>query len=170
LQCKTELAALKEQSEPVAWRYEVEAGEYIYAEKRYLDETYASRPTPLYTTPQPSAEDAKDADFASRVIAEFGRARSILRGEPFATHDRIRKAINVAMRGSQPSAEDAKDALIERMASNFLGWKLPKDFTPDAGIAFDREYGEKWGMPVGTNLLTIDQARAMFKHCYDAAR
>jgi hypothetical protein len=67
-----------------------------------------------------------------------------------------------------PSAEAAKDALIERMASNFLGWKLPKDFNPDAGIAFDREYGEKWGMPVGTNLLTLDQARAMFEYCYTA--
>jgi len=54
--------------------------------------------------------------------------------------------------------------MIDKMVDRFLGWKLPKDFAPDAGIAFDREYGEKWGMPSGTNLLHAEQARAMVKY------
>ena len=38
--------------EPVAWRYELKAGEYTFAEKRYLNETYAPRPTALHTADQ----------------------------------------------------------------------------------------------------------------------
>lgn len=54
---------------------------------------------------------------------------------------------------------------VNRMVDRFLGWKLPEDFGPDAGISFDRSYSAKWGMPVGTNLLTADQAKAMFEYC-----
>lgn len=38
--------------ESVAWRYELKASEYTFAEKRYLNETYAPRPTALYTAEQ----------------------------------------------------------------------------------------------------------------------
>ncbi len=38
--------------EPVAWRYELKAGEYTFAEKRYLNETYALRPTAIHTADQ----------------------------------------------------------------------------------------------------------------------
>ncbi len=38
--------------EPVAWRYELKAGEYTFAEKRYLNETYAPRPTALHPADQ----------------------------------------------------------------------------------------------------------------------
>lgn len=59
---------------------------------------------------------------------------------------------------------------IDKMVDRFLGWKLPKDFCPDAGISFKPtkpyegdEYGNSW-WPIGTNLLTADQARAMIEH------
>jgi hypothetical protein len=60
---------------------------------------------------------------------------------------------------------------IEKIVDRFLGWKLPEDFSPDAGISFKRpeelypqmEHPEnEW--PVGTNLLTADQASEMVKH------
>ena len=61
--------------------------------------------------------------------------------------------------------------MIDKMVDRFLGWKLPKDFGPDAGISFKPtkpyegdELGNSW-WPVGTNLLTADQARQMFEHC-----
>lgn len=57
-----------------------------------------------------------------------------------------------------------KDALVKNMADRFLCWKLPEDFSPDAGIAFDAAHKEKWGMPIGTNLLNADQAKAMILH------
>lgn len=52
----------------------------------------------------------------------------------------------------------------QEMIDRFLGWKLPADFAPDAGVSFDREYAAKWGMPTGTNLFTANQARAMFEY------
>lgn len=57
-----------------------------------------------------------------------------------------------------------KDALVKKMVDRFLCWKLPDDFAPDAGISFDGTYKDKWGMPVGTNLLNADQAKAMILH------
>lgn len=59
---------------------------------------------------------------------------------------------------------------IAQMVNRFLCWKLPNDFAPDGGISFDRAYGEKWGMPIGTNLFTADQARAMIEHMLAAER
>lgn len=59
---------------------------------------------------------------------------------------------------------------INKMVDRFLGWQLPKDFCPDGGIKFERvvngqerEYKSQW-WPVGTNLLTAEQAREMIKH------
>ncbi len=72
--------------------------------------------------------------------------------------------------------------LIDKMVDRFLGWKLPQDFSPDAGISFARTFGQyvdgafvkdaprkmqDW--PIGTNLLTADQARAMIEHLLDGA-
>jgi hypothetical protein len=51
---------------------------------------------------------------------------------------------------------------IKHMVSKFLGWKLPEDFHPDAGI----EYHENLlaPQPIGTNLFTATQAEAMVRH------
>jgi len=59
--------------------------------------------------------------------------------------------------------------LLDTMVNRFLCWKLPKDFHPDAGISFTPTHfqnGENADLhwPVGTNLLTAVQARAMFEH------
>lgn len=52
--------------------------------------------------------------------------------------------------------------VTDAMVSRFLGWKLPEDFAPDAGITFNHDPDDF--MPTGTNLLTADQARAMLEH------
>lgn len=67
------------------------------------------------------------------------------------------------------TAEQAVSGFNGGMVDRFLGWKLPSDFGPDAGISFDREYGEKWGMPVGTNLLNADQAKEMLEYVVGGA-
>lgn len=57
------------------------------------------------------------------------------------------------------------DAVVNR----FLGWKLPQTFGPDCFVSFDREKAkanQSW--PIGTNLLTADEARAMLEHVLDA--
>lgn len=56
--------------------------------------------------------------------------------------------------------------MIDKMVDRFLCWKLPDDFCPDCYITFDREKASQnpnfW--PVGTNLLTAEQARVMVKY------
>jgi hypothetical protein len=58
---------------------------------------------------------------------------------------------------------------IDYMVRRFLQWKLPEDFNPDCGIKFVAEYNQNtpWPAkhkPVGTNLLTYDQAKIMVMH------
>lgn len=60
------------------------------------------------------------------------------------------------------------DALAQHLTDRFLGWKLPDDFHPDCGIQFDAFAAKKLDPrnakyePVGTNLFTATQAKAMF--------
>ena len=52
------------------------------------------------------------------------------------------------------------------MATKFMAWKLPKDFNPDGGISFkpdNYQHPDNPFWPTGTNLLTHEQAKAMFK-------
>lgn len=59
------------------------------------------------------------------------------------------------------------EAQIKHMVDRFLGWKLPADFKPDAGISYTPTHGA-WSSPVsGTNLFDADQARAMVLHMVD---
>lgn len=68
---------------------------------------------------------------------------------------------------AQPAAVQVPD--VETMVNRFLGWKLPHQFNPDAGISFNRNLHKAWGgypnsWPVGTNLLDANQAREMVLH------
>lgn len=58
--------------------------------------------------------------------------------------------------------------VTNEMVNRFLGWRLPKDFWPDCGISFDGRKDDKWNKnktwPIGTNLFTADQAKAMLEH------
>ena len=62
--------------------------------------------------------------------------------------------------------------VTEEMVNRFLCWRLPSDFSPDCGINFDGRKPDQWnpnkGWPVGTNLLTATQARAMLEHVLGA--
>lgn len=55
---------------------------------------------------------------------------------------------------------------IDGMVNRFLGWKLPQNFYPDCYVSFDREKASQspHGWPIGTNLLTAEQARKMFEY------
>lgn len=68
---------------------------------------------------------------------------------------------------------------IDKMVERFLSWKLPVDFLPDGGVKFSRRYKdgifiknlelnpEDPSWPIGTNLFTANQARAMIEHMMD---
>jgi hypothetical protein len=53
---------------------------------------------------------------------------------------------------------------VKLMVDRFLGWHLPNDFSPDAGIKFKRVERAGLPMPTGTNLLTATQAEAMIRY------
>lgn len=55
---------------------------------------------------------------------------------------------------------------IKHMVYQFLGWKLPSDFSPDNGIKFEPSFlpGVGFSSVVGTNLLTATQAEEMVRH------
>ena len=58
------------------------------------------------------------------------------------------------------------EAQIKYMANRFLAWKLPENFSPDAGVSFDPVFNkgtpyEARHEPTGTNLLDYNQALAM---------
>lgn len=58
------------------------------------------------------------------------------------------------------------DEQIKFMVDRFLGWRLPKDFSPDCGISAQRpNYAPnvEW-TPSGTNLFDATQADAMVRH------
>jgi hypothetical protein len=55
------------------------------------------------------------------------------------------------------------------MARRFLGWRLPENFHPDAGISFNPVFNkgtryEGKHKPIGTNLFDADQAEAMVRY------
>lgn len=61
------------------------------------------------------------------------------------------------------------DEQIKHMVNRFLGWKLPENFQPDAGISFKAAFNEHTAHPMkhepsGTNLLDADQATAMVRY------
>lgn len=64
------------------------------------------------------------------------------------------------------------EAQIKHMVDRFLSWKLPEHFSPDGGVSFDpiaskgtpHEFRRE---PVGTNLLSADQATEMVRHMID---
>lgn len=58
---------------------------------------------------------------------------------------------------------------IKHMVSRFLGWKLPANFCPDAGISFKAAFLEHTVHPMkhepsGTNLFDATQADAMVRY------
>lgn len=69
---------------------------------------------------------------------------------------------------------------IRHMVQRFLAWRLPENFSPDAGISFKAEYNDSPGAmaflgrtepmrhePIGTNLFDATQAEAMVRHMVD---
>lgn len=61
---------------------------------------------------------------------------------------------------------------IKYMTQRFLGWKLPSNFSPDAGISFKPDYNEHTAYPAkhepsGTNLFDATQAEAMVRYMID---
>lgn len=141
--------------------------------------------------PQPAIEAAApeltNSDFESRVAqslqAAFIDGWAACRDAEYPGDDDVMNssfnqsatlALCVAIDQSPQTAASTVD--IKKAVDRFLGWRLPKDFSPDCGISFKREsdyehptYGRSKYEPTGTNLLTAEQAKAMFEYVLDGA-
>jgi hypothetical protein len=78
----------------------------------------------------------------------------------------LRRALD---NGTEILGAEMNKAQIKHMVDRFLTWKLPSNFSPDAGISFKAEYNEHTSRPMrhepsGTNLLDATQATAMVSH------
>lgn len=63
-----------------------------------------------------------------------------------------------------------REEIFKQAVDRFVGWKLPKDFSPDQGVSFKPNgTHESHCWPIGTNILTAEQARQMFEHCFPGA-
>ena len=67
------------------------------------------------------------------------------------------------------------EKLIEHMVNRFLGWKLPENFSPDAGISFRRYFNQTEdhsieNKPTGTNLFDAIQAKEMVKYLLSGSK
>jgi Lar family restriction alleviation protein len=71
---------------------------------------------------------------------------------------------------TQEALADTQDALVtDEMVNRFLAWRLPNDFSPDCFVHFDIDQAGRAGSwPMGTNLLTAEQAKAMLRHVLGA--
>jgi len=102
-------------------------------------------------------------------------ATIIARGIHTAIERAVENAQKAAAKAAPPPpvcrfSKDEIDAMVDR----FLGWRLPENFCPDAGISFEPEfnveYMAKQGKPpmrhepTGTNLFDAMQAREMILH------
>ena len=63
---------------------------------------------------------------------------------------------------------------IDTLVDRFLRWRLPADFSPDAGIEFKKpselfpemENADEVHWPIGTNLLDATEAKAMLEYVF----
>lgn len=74
--------------------------------------------------------------------------------------------------GTRDGEVKMTDEQIKYMVTRFLGWRLPENFNPDAGISFKAEFNEHTAHPMrheptGTNLLDATQAEAMVRFMLD---
>lgn len=76
--------------------------------------------------------------------------------------ENTRRAVTEALATSQART-------ISHMVNRFLGWRLPENFNPDAGISFTPCFNEHLThptrhQPTGTNLFDATQAEAMVRY------
>lgn len=109
----------------------------------------------------------------SRVTADEFHVLRIL-GNDQISAARARELIDVIRKGEKPELPPFNGAMeeliVKHMVDRFLGWRLPENFSPDAGISFKptfndhMPFGPQKYNPVGTNLFAADQAEAMVRY------
>jgi hypothetical protein len=145
---------------------QAEADAYIAGRREF--ERRATQAEPA--TAGPPSDDALEAlDLSPETFRTEGGTinRGKLRAAILHPYNYLPPDHWMQARFSKPGGRPAA-VVTDDMVMRFLGWPLPKDFCPDCGISFDGRKDDQWNKnktwPIGTNLLTADQARAMLEH------
>ena len=119
--------------------------------------------------PAPSATPAADQgiEFWKRMVSSLAGiiqdAAPIVGKEPGEESAEEIGRLLKQLASASPAALTAPNT--KAMVDRFLGWKLPRDFSPDCGVSFTPvRHGDLVSWPIGTNLLSADQARQMFEY------
>jgi NTP pyrophosphatase (non-canonical NTP hydrolase) len=127
----------------------------------------------LFASPKAalSPEVERDAarELTLRELHSIGR--SYFNGPLNSNEEMFGRAVERVVR-QRLTAAAVRDLQLRQMVNRFLGWKLPRTFSPDAGIKFtpsngmtrEEAYDKPGWWPIGTNLLTADEARAMLEY------
>jgi hypothetical protein len=81
-------------------------------------------------------------------------------------------ALGLTNEVKMPTAGSVSNNQIKHMVERFLGWRLPTNFNPDAGISFKPDFNEHTAHPMkheptGTNLFDFTQAEEMIRYLVD---
>ncbi len=132
------------------------------------------------TDRQPLDDVGRLRDALRLTLGAYVTSRKLLdRSEFLVNSDPVVIEARAALKGipkpATPKEAAMTEAQIKHMVDRFLMWKLPEHFNPDGGISFE-PVGNK-GMPheyrrdpVGTNLLSAEQATAMVRHMFEGLR
>lgn len=99
---------------------------------------------------------------AARLSAAFEDGKFIAQ-QHYQRIDAARLAEIERLKEERDAAQAGQVADIKSMVDRFLAWPLPQDFHPDSGISFTPPSNPAW-WPTGTNLLSAEQAKAMFEY------
>lgn len=128
------------------------------------DGTLAATPV----APPASPSDRFMAEENRTLSAKLNEYRDKLTESEEARRELLR-LLNEETGGGTFMGEPVFTPNVEQMVNRFLGWPLPKTFGPDCGITFDGRKDDEWNKnktwPIGTNLLTAIEAKAMFEYC-----
>jgi hypothetical protein len=155
---------------PWPWRdtQDMDEPEATFADMRSVLEAFAKSAALAHT--RPTGEQAGDV-VAFRIVGRHGPYPWV-DGQPDPEPEFIvgeNERIEYAYTQPRPMG-GVPD--VEAMTRRFLGWRLPDDFAPDCGISFKPLTNPNWMQPVwpvGTNLFTYEQAKAMFEYALAAA-
>lgn len=126
---------------------------YLHPPQPHLTASIATVPQPEPIAPQ------ELADYVADKLSLFRNIDGLLRRDLRVVFDGMKKAY---IAEPEPSA---KVADVDAMVNRFLSWRIPDSFGPDCYVTFDRDRAKANNMwPVGTNIFTADEAKAMLKH------
>lgn len=125
------------------------------------------------STKDGAAPDSRVAQLQKRMIDNLDYAKANGHLGVLMTREDIEAAI-AALAAPSVGLKSAKtmptcDELVEHMVRRFLQWRLPENFTPDAGISFKRTFNENTTHPmkhepIGTNLFDYTQTKEMVRY------